>query len=50
MYREDSIVVNAAIIRQGYGFVYTRTPFTFLEQFQSWEREAQAAKRGLWGP
>jgi micrococcal nuclease len=46
---EDGTFVNAEIIKQGYGFAYTRFPFTYLEQFRQLEREAREAKRGLWG-
>jgi micrococcal nuclease len=48
VYLEDGTFVNAEIIRQGYGFAYTRFPFTYLEQFRQLEREAREAKRGLW--
>jgi len=34
--------------RQGYGFAYTRFPFAYLEEFRRLEREARAARRGLW--
>ena len=48
VYLDDGTFVNAEIIRQGYGFAYTRFPFTYLEQFRQLEREAREAKRGLW--
>jgi endonuclease YncB( thermonuclease family) len=41
--------VNAEIIKQGYGFAYTRFPFKYLEEFRKLERQAREAKRGLWG-
>jgi micrococcal nuclease len=44
----DGTFVNAEIIRQGYGFAYTRFPFKHLEQFRALEREAREAGRGLW--
>jgi micrococcal nuclease len=47
VYLADGTFLNAEIVRQGYGFAYTRFPFTYLEEFRQWEREA---KRGLWGP
>ena len=50
VYLEDGTFVNAEIIKQGYGFAYTRFPFKDLEQFLQLEREAREAKRGLWGP
>jgi micrococcal nuclease len=49
VYLEDGTFVNAEIIRQGYGFSYTRFPFKYLEEFRTLEREAREAKRGLWG-
>lgn len=50
VYLEDGTFVNAEIIRQGYGFAYTRFPFKYLEEFRRLEREARESKRGLWGP
>jgi len=48
VYLEDGTFVNAEIIRQGYGFAYTRYPFAHLEEFRALEREAREARRGLW--
>ena len=42
-------MANAEIIRQGYGFAYTRFPFRYLDDFRKLEREARLADRGLWG-
>ncbi len=50
VYLLDGTFVNAEIIRQGYGFAYTRYPFKYLEQFRKLEREARAGNRGLWAP
>src|SRR5918992_1148644 len=50
VYLADGTFLNAEIIRQGYGFAYTRFPFQYLEEFRRLEREAREAKRGLWGP
>jgi endonuclease YncB( thermonuclease family) len=49
VYLADGTFLNAEIVRQGYGFAYTRFPFTYLEEFRRLEREAREAKRGLWG-
>jgi endonuclease YncB( thermonuclease family) len=49
VYLEDGTFLNAEIIRQGYGFAYTRFPFKYLEEFRKLEREAREAGRGLWG-
>jgi len=44
----ENLLLNAEIIRQGYGFAYTRFPFRMMEQFRAFEREAREAGRGLW--
>ncbi len=49
VYLEDGTFLNGEIIRQGYGFAYTRLPFKYLEEFRKLEREAREAGRGLWG-
>lgn len=48
VFLEDGTFLNAEIIRQGYGFAYTRFPFRYLEEFRALEREARTARRGLW--
>ncbi|MDD4147501.1 MAG: thermonuclease family protein, partial [Candidatus Cloacimonetes bacterium] len=45
----DSLFINAEIIKQGYGFVYTSYPFTYLEDFLKLERDARMQQLGLWG-
>jgi micrococcal nuclease len=50
VYLPDGTLLNAEIIRQGYGFAYTRFPFKYLEEFRRYEREAREASRGLWAP
>lgn len=49
VYLEDGTFLNAEIIRQGYGFAYTRFPFAHMEEFRALEREARENRRGLWG-
>jgi len=44
----DGTFLNAEIIKQGYGFAYTRFPFKYLEEFRRYEREAKENGRGLW--
>lgn len=46
----DGTFVNAEIVRQGYGFAYTRFPFKYLDEFRRLEREAREHGRGLWAP
>jgi hypothetical protein len=41
-------MLNAEIVRQGYGHAYTQFPFKFLDRFRDYETEARAARRGLW--
>ena len=48
VYLEDGTFLNAEIIRQGYGFAYTRFPFKYLEEFKRYQKEAMENKRGLW--
>lgn len=50
VYLEDGTFLNAEIIKQGYGFAYTRFPFKYLEEFRQYEREARENERGLWSP
>ncbi len=45
----DGTLLNAELIRQGYGHAYTRFPFAKMEEFRALEREAREAGRGLWG-
>jgi endonuclease YncB( thermonuclease family) len=45
---EDGMLLNAEIIKQGYGFAYTRFPFARMEEFRRLEREAREQRRGLW--
>lgn len=48
VYLMDGTFLNAEIIRQGYGFAYTKYPFKYLDEFRSYEREARENRRGLW--
>ena len=50
LYLLDGTFVNAEIVRQGYGFAYTRFPFKHLQAFRRYEREAREHDRGLWAP
>ncbi len=49
VYLPDGRLVNAEIIKQGYGFAYTYFPFTKLDEFVSYQKEAEMNKLGLWG-
>ena len=48
VYLMDGTFLNAEIIKQGYGFAYTKYSFKYLEEFRGYEREAREAKKGLW--
>src|SRR4030043_1185679 len=48
VYLMDGTFLNAEIIKQGYGFAYTKYPFKYMEEFRGFEREAREVKRGLW--
>jgi micrococcal nuclease len=48
VYLMDGTFLNAEIIKQGYGFAYTKYPFKYMEEFRKYEREAKENKRGLW--
>lgn len=50
VFLEDGRLLNAEIIRQGYGHAYTRFPFHRMEEFRGLEREARENGRGLWAP
>ncbi|MEK6691073.1 MAG: thermonuclease family protein [Nitrospirota bacterium] len=44
----DGRMLNAEIIKQGYGFALTRFPFKYMEEFRQYEREARSKGLGLW--
>lgn len=48
VFLEDGTFINAEIIKQGYGFAYTKYPFKYLEEFRKYEKEAKENNRGLW--
>jgi micrococcal nuclease len=47
IFLEDGTLLNAEIIKQGYGHAYTQFPFSRLEEFRRLEGEAREARRGL---
>ena len=48
VYLIDGTLLNAEIIRQGYGFADAKYPFKYMEEFTGYEREARQNRRGLW--
>lgn len=48
VYLPDGRLVQAEIIKEGYGFAYTSFPFAKSEEFKRYETEARQAGKGLW--
>jgi micrococcal nuclease len=48
VYLEDGSMLNAEIIRRGYGFAYVRFPFRYMAEFRAYERAAREGAVGLW--
>ena len=48
VYLLDGSFVNLELVRQGYGFAYTKYPFRYLALFRNAERIARESSRGLW--
>lgn len=48
VYLPNGTLVNAEIIKQGYGFAYLGFPFTKSDEFHQYELDARSAGRGLW--
>jgi micrococcal nuclease len=48
VYLGNGTLVNAEIIKQGYGHAYVRFPFSRMEEFRAYERQAREKGLGLW--
>ncbi|MFQ5539600.1 MAG: thermonuclease family protein [Candidatus Binatia bacterium] len=48
VFLEDGTFLNAEIVKQGFGFAYTRFPFKYLDEFRRFEREAREHRSGLY--
>lgn len=48
VYLEDGTMLNAEIVRRGYGFAYVRFPFRYMAEFRAYERAAREGGAGLW--
>jgi len=48
VYLQDGRLINAEIIKSGYGFAYTSFPFSKLEEFKAYQKEAMEGNKGLW--
>lgn len=49
VYLPDGRLVNAEIIKQGYGFAYVYFPFGKMAEFKRYQAEAEKQNLGLWG-
>ena len=49
VYLPNGQLVNAEIIKQGYGFAYTSFPFEKKDEFKAYETQARDSNTGLWG-
>src|SRR2546426_1715640 len=49
VYLVDGTFVNAEIIKQGFGHAYVVYPFSHMEEFRTYERQAREKGLGLWG-
>lgn len=49
VYLPNGTLVNAEIIKNGYGFAYTNFPFTKLDEFKKYQEDAKRKNLGLWG-
>lgn len=49
VYLPDGRLVQAEIIKQGYGFAYTSFPMSKADEFLSYQRLAREQGLGLWG-
>jgi micrococcal nuclease len=47
--REDGVLVNAALLREGLARVSARLPLSRLDELKRAEAEAQTFRRGIWG-
>ena len=50
VYLPDGRMLNGEIIKNGYGFAYTKYPFKYMDLFRNCERHARIAQVGLWSP
>jgi endonuclease YncB( thermonuclease family) len=49
VYVPDGRLVQAELIKNGYGFAYTSFPFTKSEDFVTLQEQAKTQNKGLWG-
>ena len=44
----DDFFLNEELVKQGYGYAYTRFPFKYQNQFRGDQDDARRGHRGLW--
>ncbi len=49
VYLPDGRLVQAELVKNGYGFAYTSFPFTKKDEFVKLEEQAKTDAKGLWG-
>jgi len=49
VFLSDGLLVNAELIKEGFGFNYIYEPFQFMKQFDYLEKQAKEERLGLWG-
>ena len=50
VYTDDGALINAAMIRDGFAFAYTKFSFQKRVEFLMLQNQAHVALRGLWSP
>jgi micrococcal nuclease len=48
VFLEGGRLVNAEIIKEGFGFVYLKYPFQRSDEFKRYEEQARKGEKGLW--
>ncbi len=48
VYLPSGELVNAEIIKQGFGFAYVYFPFSKMEAFKAYQKQAEQQRLGLW--
>ena len=49
VYLNDETMLNAMLLRQGYGFAVSNSPFRFVNEFRRYESIARESNIGIWG-
>lgn len=45
----DEMLINAEILKNGYGYAFTFFPFSKSEEFKRYHEEAKRQRLGIWG-